>query len=90
MRIRVEPWTRCSTGVGFAMKQKAVTGGKAPTVERRSGKDRRQRDQPPPRGIDRRREMEPRKPEIVELDMSNSEWARLSDDPLQRAKGPPT
>ena len=43
------------------------------TTERRSGTDRRK--------IDRRRSVDSRKPEVVELDMSNSEWTALTQPP---------
>ncbi len=46
-------------------------------IERRSGKDRRQKDVGGPNGRERRKSMEPRKPEVVELDLSESEWAKL-------------
>jgi hypothetical protein len=49
------------------------------TVERRSGKDRRVADLPPPNGRERRRTAEPRKPEVTEIDMSPSQWTRLVD-----------
>ena len=48
--------------------------------DRRSGVDRRKADVPYP-GKDRRRGVESRKPEVVELDMSNSEWTALNQDP---------
>jgi hypothetical protein len=50
--------------------------------DRRSGVDRRKADVAYP-GKDRRRGVESRKPEVVELDMSNSEWTALT-------QGPPT
>jgi hypothetical protein len=48
--------------------------------DRRSGVDRRKADVDYP-GKDRRRGVESRKPEVVELDMSNSEWTALNQDP---------
>ncbi len=48
--------------------------------DRRSGVDRRKADVEYP-GKDRRRGLESRKPEVVELDMSNSEWTALNQDP---------
>ena len=48
--------------------------------DRRSGVDRRKADVAYP-GKDRRRGVESRKPEVVELDMSNSEWTALNQDP---------
>jgi hypothetical protein len=47
-------------------------------VERRSGVDRRNDDVGPPGKHERRRGVESRKPEVVELDMSDSEWTALS------------
>jgi hypothetical protein len=47
-------------------------------VERRSGVDRRQANKPPPGGRERRTGMEPRKPEVNELDITPSDWARLT------------
>lgn len=51
----------------------------ARTVERRSGKDRRVADKPPPAGRERRRTAEPRKPEVTEIDMTQSQWSRLAE-----------
>lgn len=52
----------------------------SPPTERRAGPDRRSVDAPPPGGKrDRRRGLEARKPEVVELDMSPSDWAALSE-----------
>jgi hypothetical protein len=45
--------------------------------ERRSGADRRVKDQPDLVRAERRRGIEPRRPEIVEIDMSVSEWGAL-------------
>lgn len=49
-----------------------------PKAERRSGRDRRQEDLGPP-SADRRRGIEPRKPEVNEVDISDSEWNRLQE-----------
>ena len=51
-----------------------------PAAERRTGVDRRHVDGTPPGKHERRRGIEARKPEVLELDMSNSEWAALSGD----------
>jgi len=48
----------------------------APT-ERRSGRDRRQVEKGPPGSRDRRVGLEPRRPEVVELEVSVSEWLAL-------------
>ena len=60
-----------------------------PPVERRSGRDRRQVDKGPPTGRERRLGMEPRKPEVVEIEMTNSEWAALSELPVEPPPPPP-
>lgn len=45
--------------------------------ERRSGRDRRGKDKGPPTGRDRRVGMEPRRPEVTEVEFSPSEWERM-------------
>ena len=42
-------------------------------------------------GTDRRRAVEPRKPEVAELDVSDSEWGALTEQafPAPAAKKPP-
>jgi hypothetical protein len=47
------------------------------TTERRTGRDRRKQDGAPPKGIERRRGIEPRKPEVSEVQISESDWGRL-------------
>ena len=49
-----------------------------PRAERRSGRDRRRAEAGPPGVAERRRAVEPRLPETVELDMSVSQWQSLS------------
>ena len=61
------------------------TTRKAREHDRRSGADRRQVDSLPPGKIDRRRSVDARKPDVLELDMSNSEWTALNQAP-----SPPT
>jgi hypothetical protein len=53
---------------------------KPPATDRRKGADRRKVDKGPPRGRERRVSVEPRKPEVQELDVSPSEWAQLEDE----------
>jgi hypothetical protein len=55
--------------------------------ERRSGRDRRRVDKAPPGGHERRRSVEPRRPEVEELDISPSEWDRLSGGGLKKGPG---
>ena len=61
------------------------------TSERRSGTDRRRADKGPPGRVDRRRVVEPRKPEVAELDVSDSEWGAPTEQafPAPAAKKPP-
>lgn len=60
-----------------AKKSPSAATAKA-TVERRSGKDRRVAELPAPKGRERRRTAEPRKPEVTEIDMTASQWGRLN------------
>lgn len=50
-------------------------------TERRSGRDRRQRDLGAPSGArDRRTGIEPRRPEAIELELTASQWAALNEE----------
>lgn len=49
-------------------------------TDRRSGQDRRQRDDSAPRGWERRRGVEPRRPEVQEIDLTPSQWDALHSD----------
>lgn len=60
--------------------------GKLNGKERRSWVDRRLVDKGPPGKHDRRRHIDARQPETKELDMSDSEWALLSQDSLEPGK----
>ncbi len=57
---------------------KAPANQKSPEAERRSGEDRRNVEAGPPSKRERRRGLESRQPEVLERDMSDSEWAALS------------
>lgn len=46
-------------------------------AERRSGADRRQREGKSPTGVERRRLVEPRQIEVVELFPSDAEWEAM-------------
>jgi hypothetical protein len=59
-----------------------------PPSERRSGDDRRRAEGAPPSRHERRRGLEPRLPEVVELDMTTSEWMTLSGEPVVPPKSP--
>jgi hypothetical protein len=50
-------------------------------ADRRSGLDRRVADKGPPGKSDRRRLIEARKPEVRELELSDSDWAALTQSP---------
>lgn len=56
-------------------------------IERRSGQDRRQEDLGFPGKVERRRRIEQRKVEIVELSLSEAEWQQLVA--IARASAPP-
>jgi hypothetical protein len=51
-------------------------------AERRSGADRRHVDGKPPGKHERRRGLESRQPEVVELQLSNSDWIELIEQPF--------
>jgi len=56
--------------------------------ERRSGNDRRRRESPSPPSWERRRAIEPRKPEVAELELTTSQWDALQEDaPLAQSRG---
>jgi len=60
---------------------KPRTNKPSPASDRRLGADRRHVDGNPPTKHDRRRGLESRKPEVVELDMTDSEWGALAQEP---------
>lgn len=52
-----------------------------PSTDRRSGVDRRKVDVGPPAGTrERRRGIEPRQPEVQELQLTDSQWGALDRD----------
>jgi len=51
--------------------------GSAARAERRSGQDRRRVEQGPPGLRDRRRLVEPRRPDVAEIELSAAEWEAL-------------
>jgi hypothetical protein len=57
------------------------------SIERRTGNDRRHRETSPPASWERRRAIEPRKPEVAELEMTTSIWDALHDDASLAASG---
>lgn len=50
--------------------------------DRRAGKDRRQKELAPPGGRERRRNLEPRKPDVAEIDLTSSQWDALNELPF--------
>jgi len=54
----------------------------ATVVERRAGKDRRTTEAGPPGKRERRTTLEARKPQVLEVEMSSSDWALFADVPL--------
>ena len=45
--------------------------------DRRKGVDRRQQEKVVPKALERRKGLEPRHPEVVELHLSQEEWNRI-------------
>jgi hypothetical protein len=69
-----------------------ATNGKSQraAVERRLGNDRRKLDSEPPVSWERRRSIEPRRPEVVEMEMTPSQWDALDGSaPLALPGTPP-
>ena len=58
------------------------------SMDRRSGKDRRQEEKGPPTNFERRRAIEARQPELTELHMSQDELKALgfAPNPLGNAR----
>ena len=63
------------------MTGKVDTAGTAPRNDRRTSTDRRKVDIPRKGQPERRRNLESRQPEVVEVDMSASEWGALGEVP---------
>lgn len=59
-----------------------------PAAERRSGVDRRRVDLDRAGRPERRRGVEARKPDVIEIDMTPSEWMALSDEPATLPEPP--
>ena len=59
---------------------------KKQTTERRTGADRRKTDSAIPAKYERRRGIESRKPEVSEVEMSNSDWIALVGDSPAESK----
>lgn len=67
----------------MSSKSSPPTPNAAGPTERRSGQDRRRAESSgPPGGRERRRNVEPRKPDVAELDLSPSQWDALNELPL--------
>ena len=60
-----------------------------PLGERRSGNDRRHRDELPPTDWERRRSLEPRKPEVLDLEITPSQWDALQREAFPGASDKP-
>jgi len=71
------------------MTHKPPKAGSKATAERRSGRDRRQVDKGPPGRVERRRVAEPRKPEVSELEVTESEWGALAEQAFRKPDPPP-
>lgn len=68
-------------------QQLAADGAKT-TTERRSGADRRRLDTLPPGAHDRRRSVESRKPEVVEVEMTTTLWDAFGPEAADAIGGP--
>jgi hypothetical protein len=62
---------------------------KVVSVDRRLVRDRREHDDAPAVNWERRRGIEPRKPEVVELEMTPSQWDALLGSATQASPGTP-
>ena len=58
-----------------------------PLNERRSGNDRRHRDELPLTDWERRRSLEPRKPEVLDVEVTPSQWDALQREAFPEASG---
>jgi hypothetical protein len=58
-------------------------------AERRSGHDRRRHESAPPGSWERRRSIEPRKPDVAELEITPSQWDLLHGVAFPAANGAP-
>ncbi len=63
------------------MMYRARSGQESGEADRRSGVDRRKVDVARPGKPERRRNLESRKPDVVEREMTNSEWGALTHEP---------
>ena len=66
------------------MTQGKKSPARSSAADRRAGVDRRKADKGSPTGRERRVGMEPRKPEISEVEITPSEWAALEEELLRR------
>lgn len=68
------------------MTGKAGSKRKATEGDRRTGADRRKLDTTPPGKVERRRSVESRQPDVVEIEMSPSEWRALKQELMPPSK----
>lgn len=70
--------------MGSEVEEEIVDSGGRRRAERRTGVDRRRQASDPPKGRERRVQLEPRKPEVQELLDADSVWDQYfsrSEDP---------
>jgi hypothetical protein len=83
-RVLGWPWSYSYRGTSalltIPVMVKAHGNSQPGSIERRSGNDRRRRESVPPASWERRRAIEPRKPEVAELEMTPSQWDLLLDE----------
>lgn len=75
-------------GLQHTIMNKPPTPHESRAAERRTGRDRRIEDRGPPGKHERRRGIESRKPDVVEREMSDSEWTALTAPPPKTAPKP--
>lgn len=70
-----------------AVVHRPVQAAPSKATNRRAGADRRKVDKGPPRGRERRVSLEPRKPDVIERELTPSEWAALQEQVSPPKKG---
>ena len=82
-------WSSGAPGPHNGAVKPAAKRPTATATDRRTGQDRRRREEPAPRGWERRRGVEPRRPEVQELDITPSQWDALHSDAFPPAATAP-
>jgi len=75
------------TSCSFSVAPRSSPNTPPSDTNRRTGVDRRKVDKGPPGGRERRVSLEPRKPDVVERELTPSEWATLQEQLPKPRKG---